>query len=157
MRDLDKLKSKLEINIIMEKRMLDTCQYMWPLTRKLTERLTVLKRIAVPKPFISCSNRLACGPNASSYLFTIIHHPFQQLKLSVQKKSSAVRTAWAIRLRKFISRLNGSSSPFKINHQLFEQLELSVQEIHQLLEGLKLSVRESNSSAVWMARAKNKQ
>ena len=28
MRDLDKLKSKLEINIIMEKRMLDTCQYI---------------------------------------------------------------------------------------------------------------------------------
>ena len=26
MRDLDKLKSKLEINIVMEKRMLDTCQ-----------------------------------------------------------------------------------------------------------------------------------
>ena len=27
MRDLDKLKSKLEINIIMKKGMLDTCQY----------------------------------------------------------------------------------------------------------------------------------
>ena len=26
MRDLGKLKSKLEINIVMEKRMLDTCQ-----------------------------------------------------------------------------------------------------------------------------------
>ena len=28
MRDLDKLKSKLEINIVLEKRMLDTCQYI---------------------------------------------------------------------------------------------------------------------------------
>ena len=27
-RDLDKLKSKLEINMIMKKRMLDTCQYI---------------------------------------------------------------------------------------------------------------------------------
>ena len=76
---------------------------------------------------------------------------------SVGKKSSAVRTAWAIRSRKFISRSNGSSSPFEINHQPFERLELSVREIifiHQPLERLKLSVRESNSSAVRMARAK---
>ena len=28
MRDLDKFKSKLEINIVMEKRMHDTCQYI---------------------------------------------------------------------------------------------------------------------------------
>ena len=28
MRDLDKSKSKLEINIVMEKRMHDTCQYI---------------------------------------------------------------------------------------------------------------------------------
>ena len=28
MRALDKLKSKLEINIVMEKRMLDTCQHI---------------------------------------------------------------------------------------------------------------------------------
>ena len=28
MRDLDKLKSKLEINIVMDKRMHDTCQYI---------------------------------------------------------------------------------------------------------------------------------
>ena len=31
MRDLDKLKSKLEIHVIMEKRMLDTCQHKYGL------------------------------------------------------------------------------------------------------------------------------
>ena len=95
------------------------CWYLWPLTRKRSERLAVLKRIAVHKPFISRSN-------ASSYPFIKIHHPFERLELSVRKNSSALRTAQAIRSKKIVSRSNGLRYPFEKIHQPFERLELSV-------------------------------
>ena len=64
--------------------------------------------------------------------------PFERLELSVPKNSSAVRTARAVRSRKFISRSNGLSCPFVKIHQPFERLEPSVRE---------------NSSAVRTAQA----
>ena len=49
-----------------------------------------------------------------------VHHPFERtgmplerLELTVLKNSSSIRTARAIRSRKFISRSNGSSCTFK--------------------------------------------
>jgi len=47
----------------------------------------------------------------------MICQPFERFELSVLKKNdyylSAVQTARAIRLKKFVSRLNSSSYPFK--------------------------------------------
>ena len=100
---------------------------MWPLTRKRSERIAVLKLIAVHLPFERTGMLFEC------------------LELSVLKNSSSVRTVRAIRLRKLISCSNGSSYPFKKNHQPFERLELSVQEIHQPFEWLKLSIPEIRS------------
>ena len=115
-----------------------TSPNMWPLTRKRSERLAVLKRIAVHKAFISRSNGLAYRSNASSNPFIKMHHPFERLELSVRKNSSAVRTAQAIRLKKIVSRSNGLSYLFEKIHQPFERLELSVR---------------NKSSAVRMVRA----
>ena len=68
---------------------------MWPLTRKRSERIAVLKLIAVHLPFERTGMLFEC------------------LELSVLKNSSSVRTVRAIRLRKLISCSNGSSYPFK--------------------------------------------
>ena len=40
-------------------------------------------------------------------------HPFERLGLSVREKLSSVRTAWAIRLKKVVIRLNGLGYPFE--------------------------------------------
>ena len=49
-----------------------------------------------------------------------VHLPFKRLELSVLKNSSSVRTVWAIRSRKLISRSNDSSYPFEkfISHSI---------------------------------------
>ena len=58
-----------------------------------TDRHAVrMPRAIRSKKFIICSN-------GSGYLFKKTHQLFERLKLSVQKKSSAVRTARAIRSR----------------------------------------------------------
>ena len=105
---------------------------LWPLTRKHSERLAVLKLIAVHQPFERTGM------------------PFERLKLSVLKNSSSVRTVRAIRSRKLISHSNSSSYPFEKNHQPFEQLKLSIREIHQPFEWLKLSVREIHEPFEWL-------
>ena len=115
------------------------------LTRKRSERLAVLKRIAVHKPFISRSNGLAYRSNASSYPFIKIHHPFERLKLSVQKNSSAVRMAQAIRSKKIVSRSNGLSYPFEKIHQAFERLELSVRNKSSAIRTVR-AIRSRNPS-----------
>lgn len=92
---------------------------MWPLAQKCSEWLTTLKQIAVRQPFEQtglklsdhknwssvrmaqaiCLKKIISRSNSLSYPFEKIHQPFERLKLSVQNKSSAVRTAWAIRSR----------------------------------------------------------
>ena len=82
-----------------------------------------------------------------------VHLPFERLVLSVLKNSSSVRTVWAIRSRKLISRSNGPSYPFEKNHQPFELLELSVREIHQPFEWLKWLVLKHGTPERWSAGA----
>ena len=85
-------------------------EYMWPLTRKRSERLAVLKLIAVHQPFKRTGipferleqpvlKKFIIRSNGLGYPFKKTHQPFERLKLSVRKKSSAVRTAQAIHSR----------------------------------------------------------
>ena len=83
------------------------------LTWKCSLWFAVLKRIAVRKPFISCSNGMGCRLNGLSYPFKNKYEPFERLELSVQKKLGVVRMAGAIHSKKIGS--------------CFEWLELSVQ------------------------------
>ena len=97
---------------------------MWPLMWKRSLWFAVLKRIAVRKPFISCSNGMGCRSNGLSYPFknnynrlNDLSYPFKKnwesfewLELSVQKKLGAVS--------------NGLSYPLKKNWEPFERLEL---------------------------------
>ena len=106
-----------------------TAVQMWPLTRKRSLRLAVLKRIAVQSPFTSHSNGLRYRSNGWSYPFKKYCHPFELLELSVQKILPSVRTAGAIRSKNIAIRSNGSSYPFKKYCHPFERLELSVQKI----------------------------
>ena len=102
---------------------------LWPLTRKRSLRLAVLKRIAVQSPFTSRSNGLRYRSNGWNYPFKKYCHPFERLELSVQKILPSVRTAPAIRSKNIAIRSNGSSYPFKKYCHPFERLELSVQKI----------------------------
>ena len=62
---------------------------------------------------LSFSNRFGISLNRSGYPFKKYCHPFERLGLSVREKLSSVRTAWAIRLKKVVIRLNGLGYPFQ--------------------------------------------
>ena len=59
------------------------------------------------------SNGFGICLNSLGYLFKNNCHPFERLWLSVREKLSSVRTAWAIRLKKIVIRLNGLGYPFE--------------------------------------------
>ena len=59
-----------------------------------------------------------CLNGSSGYPFKKNCHPFERLGLSVWKKLSSVRTAWAIHLKQVVIRSNGLGYPFEkiVNH-----------------------------------------
>ena len=59
-------------------------------------------------------------------VFERIWYPFERLGVSVPKKLSSIRTAWAMCLEKIVLCLNGLGCPFGKNCHLFERLGLSV-------------------------------
>ena len=59
-------------------------------------------------------------------VFERIWYPFERLGVSVPKKLSSIRTAWAICLEKIVVHLNGLGYLFGKNCRPFEQLGLSV-------------------------------
>ena len=104
------------------------------LTWKCSLWFAVLKRIAVRKPFISCSNGMGSRLNGLSYPFKNKYEPFERLELSVQKKLGVVRMAGAIHSKKIGS--------------CFEWLELSVQKNWEPFEWLELYL----SKKLWAVR-----
>ena len=86
---------------------------------------------------LSVLKKFIIRSNGSGYPFKKTHQPFERLKLSVRKKSSAARTARAIRSR--------NSSAIRMAQAIRSRNSSAVP--------MAQAIHLRNSSAVWMAQA----